>query len=233
MARRLTLVLGVVIVLAPLSVAQVRGSCFQQSPQVIPGYAAPLTGHHHLQSAFPRGYVLGSLPYFYDEYAYSPEVAKPAPREVPVEIHSAIGPELTVKATPLLIELQGDRYVRYGGGRYGAAPEPRQTSRPATENSERQPSERETPAHPALSRSDSTALAPTVLVYRDGHREEIPDYAIIGRVIYAHTNDWQTGYASKSIPLSAVDIAATMKANREQGVRFFLPGGPNEVVTRP
>ena len=95
----------------------------------------------------------------------------------------------------------------------------------------------ETTAGPGTQAQTTAAdLAPTVLVYRDGHREEVPDYVIVGRVIYAHTNrdrDSEGDYDMTNIQLSALDIPATMRANRENGVRFVLPAGPNEVITRP
>jgi hypothetical protein len=83
----------------------------------------------------------------------------------------------------------------------------------------------------------SADLSPTVLVYRDGHREEVADYAIVGRIMYAHRSDGagesDASYGMKNIQLSALDIPATMRANRENGLNFALPSAPNEVVTRP
>jgi hypothetical protein len=78
-----------------------------------------------------------------------------------------------------------------------------------------------------------TELAPTVLIFRDGHREQVPEYAIVGGTIYASGDYWQSGHWTKSIQLSALNIAATIQANHEAGVRFTLPSAPNEVVTRP
>ena len=81
-------------------------------------------------------------------------------------------------------------------------------------------------------RSESPAreLPPAVLVYRDGHREEIPDYAIADGVIYVRGNNWQNGYWTKRIPLSALDAPATMQANQQRGVKFMLPSAPNVVI---
>jgi hypothetical protein len=67
-------------------------------------------------------------------------------------------------------------------------------------------------------------------VYRDGHREEIPDYAIANGIIYAHGTSWQNGYWTKQIPLSALDPPATMDANQQRGVKFMLPSAPNVVI---
>src|SRR6202041_660919 len=79
---------------------------------------------------------------------------------------------------------------------------------------------------------------PTVLIFRDGHREEVADYAIVGCVIYAHRarasgDDDQNGYGLNNIQVSALDVPATVRMNRENGVSFVLPDGPNQVLTRP
>jgi hypothetical protein len=71
------------------------------------------------------------------------------------------------------------------------------------------------------------------LIFRDGHHEESSDYSIISGVIYARGDYWTSGSWSKQIPLSQLDLPATLKANQERGVTFRLPGAPNEVVTRP
>jgi hypothetical protein len=78
--------------------------------------------------------------------------------------------------------------------------------------------------------SSGAESSPVILVYRDGHREEIPDYAIANGVIYAHGTSWQNGYWTKQIPLSALDPPATMQANQQRGVKFMLPSAPNVVI---
>jgi len=61
-------------------------------------------------------------------------------------------------------------------------------------------------------------LPATVLVFRDQHREQIQNYAIIGQMLWnfapQHTH---------KIPLSDLDLAATVKANDDQGVTFRVP----------
>lgn len=130
------------------------------------------------------------------------------------------------RLSPLLIELEGDRYVRHGGMAQSApgevSREPRTTPAPDY-------SARDYPAN-----AESSELTPTMLIFRDGHREQVPDYAIVGRVLYAHSDfEGEPGYGLKNIQLSELDIPATIRANRENGVSFALPSGPNEVVTRP
>jgi hypothetical protein len=58
----------------------------------------------------------------------------------------------------------------------------------------------------------------TVLVYRDGHRSEIRDYAIVGTTLYDIGE-----YTTKKIALADLDLDATTKANDDRGVSFQLP----------
>lgn len=130
-------------------------------------------------------------------------------------------------AAPLLIELQGDRYVRRTDNGDGTNPAASQRDRVAEAK----------PAAGTIVRSGSTPphieLPPTLFVFRDGHREESSDYSIVTGAIYARGQYWTNGYWSKQISLSQLDLPATFKANQERGVPFRLPNAPNEVVTRP
>lgn len=57
----------------------------------------------------------------------------------------------------------------------------------------------------------------TVLVYKDGHKEEVANYAIVGD----HLFDFTTG--RRKVALADLDLPATTKANDERGVDFQLP----------
>ena len=59
---------------------------------------------------------------------------------------------------------------------------------------------------------------PSVLVFRDGHQLEVQNYAIVGDTLY----DLTPGHARK-VPLSQLDLPATVKANDDRGVDFVLP----------
>ena len=279
MAHRLNFALVAALVLAmlaaPSSMAQGRGG-FHGSPHFAPGYGPGRNGSaffNHRPSGFPGAYLSG-WPFFYDDYQLAPATADSVPPVVYVQPpFAAPSDSPQPKLSPLLIELEGDQYVRHGGvprssggaTREGAAREgatgelgldQRGNNRPALSSRRKapnppQPATRtELPAGPTGSAVPTAAasLAPTILIYRDGHREEVPDYAIVGRVLYAHEGCGadsalsvsancdaaeQPDYGMKSIQVSALDLPATMKANRENGVNFVLPAGPNEVVTRP
>jgi hypothetical protein len=75
-------------------------------------------------------------------------------------------------------------------------------------------------------------LPPAVLVFRDGHREEVQKYMIKGADLYATATYSATGSWTKTIHLADLDIPASLKVNKDRGTKFNLPSGPNEVVVR-
>ncbi len=61
---------------------------------------------------------------------------------------------------------------------------------------------------------------PTVLVFRDGHKQEVRNYAIVGQML------WDFGAkGTHKIPLSDLDLDTTRKLNDDRGVEFVLPKG--------
>jgi hypothetical protein len=76
-------------------------------------------------------------------------------------------------------------------------------------------------------------LPPALLVFRDGHTEEVRDYTIADGVLYARGDYYTDGYWTKKIELSALNVAETLQANTTRNVKFALPSSPNEVITRP
>jgi len=59
----------------------------------------------------------------------------------------------------------------------------------------------------------------TVLIFRDQHKEEIKNYAIVGQMLWNFSPQ-----GTYKIPLSSLDLPATEKANEDRGVDFHLPG---------
>jgi hypothetical protein len=66
------------------------------------------------------------------------------------------------------------------------------------------------------------AAPATVLVFRDEHKQEVHNYAIVGQTLF-NFNPQHT----QKIPLSDLDIPATTKENDERGVDFHVPGAPS------
>ncbi len=128
---------------------------------------------------------------------------------------------------PLMIELQNGRYVRVKAA--------------ANEDWKNGEAEELTPEKFQHSSSTSAprdpAPAPTlpaaVLIFRDGHSEEVRDYTIADGILYARGDYYTDGYWNKKIALSTVNVAETMQANTARNVKFVLPSSPNEVITRP
>ena len=171
-----------------------------------------------------RTVYLGT-PFWADDFGSSYSEAPPViVVQTPPAQQNFVEREEPKPAAPLLIELQGDRYVRRTDGADTAA-------------SKRDSEAEAAPAAGTVARSGATQphieLPPTLFVFRDGHREESSDYSIVTGVIYARGQYWTNGYWSKQISLSQLDLPATFKANQERGVVFRLPNAPNEVVTRP
>lgn len=76
------------------------------------------------------------------------------------------------------------------------------------------------PPPPREQREEVTEPAPaTVLVFRDEHKQEIHNYAIVGQTLW-NFNPQHT----QKIPLSDLDLPATTKENDERGVDFHVPG---------
>src|SRR5208283_3605488 len=65
--------------------------------------------------------------------------------------------------------------------------------------------------------SDAKPVDPTVLVFRDGHQQEVSNYAIMGQTVYVFD------HRKQKIALGDLDVPATIKANDDRGVEFQLP----------
>jgi hypothetical protein len=209
MLRRLTIALLAATICLPLAVAQRRGGAGRAG---FGSRGGASNRHRH----FPGGGFLDS-PFFYPDYEpggpYTEEAPAPQLMMAPLADNSS----RRAKPSPLLIEWRGDRYVRYGG-----AEETDQRGNP-TYPDYAESATTKTPAAPVSS-------TPAVLVYRDGHRQDISDYAIADGVIYVRGSYWQNSSQPKAIPLLALDPAATMQANEQRGVKFILPSASNVVV---
>jgi hypothetical protein len=128
-------------------------------------------------------------------------------------------------AQPLMIELRGDRYVRLSGEEMS---ETEMIDSTATA-----PRRHERPAAAAIRPAVVNESAPAVLVFRDGHREEVSDYTITDGILYTAGDPYTGGSWNRKIELSSLDLPETVKSNHSRGVSFRLPSAPNEVVVRP
>ena len=132
---------------------------------------------------------------------------------------------------PLMIELQGDHYVRISGE--------------DTSTAEMKQIDPTVPAHALVSRRPGKhsiiatsspypqQLPPAVLVFRDGRREEVSDYTIADGILYTNASYYTDGSWNKKIALSSLNLPDTIQANQSRGIKFQLPTAPNEVIVRP
>jgi hypothetical protein len=210
-------------VFAPVSIAQMRGLSTAGAVSFSGfGRGVNVSFNARPQSrAFGPGAIFIGDP-FYADYPVAP-LALP-PQFVIVQPSTTADSPLEPKSEPLMIELQGNRYVRFGGRQQSA--ERGVNAAPDYAEAEAANSSRPRP-------QTQPEITPTVLIFRDGHREQVPEYAIVGRTLYASGDYWQTGHWTKDIQLSALNIPATEKANHDNGVKFMLPSAPNEVVVGP
>lgn len=180
---------------------------------------------HEHRSGSGRGRIPWWDPYSYNPYFYSDEYSEPSAREEttpPVVVQAPTLPASSPE--PLVIEWNGDHWERVTSSTQlpaaasGAAKEP--TSRSG-----------------AAKRNQATIAAqvpqPAILVFRDGHQEEVSSYTIMGSVMYTNANYWTDGSWTKKIQIADLDVPATLKLNQERGVQFDLPSGPHEIVIRP
>lgn len=174
----------------------------------------------------------GYIPYFYDDYDSEPETSEPPPPQT-VESAAQPAPAVAVSKPGLVLELQGDHWVRLTN--YGELQTGEQSRQPALESGSK-PQPAPIPAsnpRRILAVEASAALPPAVLVFRDGHKEEITKYTIVGTTLCTSSDYWNSGSWTRKIQIAELDVPETLKLNQERGAKFALPSGPNEVVMRP
>ena len=173
-------------------------------------------------------------PYFYPgyDYDYEPFVPQAPPPPPPQEAIAPPAPPPAPAASPaepLVLEYQGNQWVRVASyDQLPASEQPAPPGRPAPGRGLRSAIAGRTEAA-----QPPPELPSAVLVFRDGHQEEVQKYTIMGGVIYASADYWSTGSWTRKVPIAELNVPATLKQNRERGAKFTLPSGPNEIVIRP
>ena len=179
-------------------------------------------GHSFARRSGPLPYYPYPYPYFDSDYGYDSEQTPP-PQVLVAPALSAPAPvPVAPPVEPLLIEWQGDHYVRMTLSQKASAGE-----ESGPDYSEKNAPGRKDAVQPPRE------LPPAVLVFRDGRKEEVSGYTIISGTIYSNADYWSNGSWTKKIQIADLDVPATLKLNQERGLKFVLPAGPNEVVMRP
>jgi len=213
---RRVLLITLLAMIAPCANAQ---RMINASPRLAPRFNR---GGFPRSSFFPIGY---GDPFYADYLSAGYPVASQPPMIILQAPPVPSGPEpVSAPVQPLMIELQGDRYVRVSGPEMSGA----ERIDPMPDSSTRPQGSSIVATRPVL-----PELPPAVLVFRDGHREEAAEYTIADGVLYTHSDFYATGSWTKKIELSSLNLAETIQSNQSRGVRFQLPSYPNEVIVRP
>ncbi len=178
----------------------------------------------------------GAQPYLYPPYYYSDYYPEPAPSETePSRVVIVERTEPRAEAPPpapppesLMLELRGNQWVRVTDSGQTMA-----GSQPGKQSSAQAGNVRTITAQEKAAVEPPRELPPAVLVFRDGHKEEITRYTIVGGAIYTSADYWNSGSWTKKVPVAELDVPATLELNRERGAHFNLPSSPHVVVIRP
>lgn len=145
------------------------------------------------------------VPYYpvYPYYPYAAAMYQTSPDAQAVYVEEEDPP------APTIFERRGRvRPAERDQDRYGehAFQEPRRAQERESEAEER-------PAQPVEEQET------TILVFRDGRRLEVHNYAIVGPTLYD-----LNGRGTHKVLLANLDLDATRKLNDERGVEFKIPG---------
>lgn len=201
-------------------------------PALIPGsvYAQRMFSGPHFSGRgvpfhsphFSRGagaYYLPLFDSFYGDYAAPAESPAAQPSVIVVQPQAAPPAAVTSPpAQPLMIELRGDRYVQISGDGNSSA----EMLDDGQLNSNVQPLGKTSPS-----------VHNIVLIFRDGHREEVSNYTVADGFLYASADYYTAGSWIRKVPISELNVAETVAANQSQGAAFRLPSAANEVVVGP
>jgi hypothetical protein len=201
-----------------------RGTGNFHAPQQLP--AGPGPGHHHHRhdGGYPY-YIPYYVPYYVPYYAYSDSYDGPVD---PSSADSAENPE-QYQGGPTIFDRRGSGSPApndYPPASTATVPRPSApvaATRPAPTPPTPTPSEEILATKAAEPPTPSiTAQPSTILVFKDSHRQEVGNYAIVGSNLF----DLTPGHRMR-IALSDLDLPATQKANEDEGIDFTLPHSPD------
>lgn len=174
-------------------------------------------GHH----GFGRTGVI--YPFYPGYYGYPDDAPQPTPAPQVIVMQPAAAPQPAappaVPAEPVLIEWQGNRFVRMTLAERNGSNSPLDYA--------------ETGKSVSAKPSPPQDLPPAVLVFRDGRQQEVSSYTIMNGTIFTRSDYWTTGTWNQKIQIADLDVPATLRQNHERGLNFNLPSSANEVIVRP
>jgi hypothetical protein len=156
------------------------------------------SGSFFCRSMFPR-HRFFTQPWFMPFYGYpslsypeAEETPAPAPATVPDQQDAYLAQQVE-RLSDEVEQLRVEQASRQQGAQPAAAVQPPAESKPVT----------------------------TVLVYRDGRRAEVHDYAIMGKTLWVFADE-----TTRRIPLAEFNLDATKKMNDDRGVDFPTTDSP-------
>ena len=181
----------------------------------------PVAHHHPIHNSA----IFFADPFYSDALNHERPLATPQPSVIVLQAAPAPVPDPPAKPTqPLVIELQAGRYVRVSGEDSSNVEIKLIDS--ATASRAPTPTRSQKPKMPS-------AATPAILIFRDGHSEEVSEYTIANGSLYARSDYYTNGSWNRKIELSSLDIPDTITTNQSRGIKFQLPSAPNEVIVRP
>ena len=179
-------------------------------------------GFHSGHRGFGRtGVIYPFYPGYYDYADDAPQPAAP-PQVIVMQPAAAPAPAAppAAPAEPVLIEWQGNRFVRMTLAERNGGNTPldyAEAGKSANGKSSQPPQE----------------LPPAILVFRDGRQQEVSSYTIMNGVIFTRSDYYTTGAWNQKILIADLDVPATLRQNQQRGLNFNLPSSANEVIVRP
>jgi hypothetical protein len=166
---------------------------------LFPGNSRPPVNHRHHFPDFPVAGAVYAVPYYVPVTTDEPvddtmEQMQPQPQS-----NQYLG-------GPTVFDRRGPGMPAY------ATPTPRPAAQEPVLESDSAPAPEPAPA------ADQPQ---TLLVFKDGHKVEVQNYAIVGDMLY----DMTPGHQRK-VTLADLDIGATVKQNDDRGIDFRLPPPP-------
>jgi hypothetical protein len=220
--------LAVALVVAmPSRLSAQRGGAHFSAPS---GPALHLGAGGNFRANFGSRYgSLAAFPLLYDPLytdalydAGYPVASQPPAIFVQGAPAAAATPEVASSKEPLMIELRGGRYVRVSGENGSEA-----------ETVDREAVQPRPQTNAGAASHAVQELPPAVLVFRDGHHEEVSSYTIADGILYTSGDVYSGGSWTRKIELASLNLPETLKESQSRGVQFRLPAAPNEVIVRP
>ena len=181
----------------PVGVGRTAGINFGAGHNFGGGHHQGRGGHHG------AGGVIG-YPVYYPVYPYD----------------SYVGVEQPAESMPGAGTFDRPRYAEDTEPASTKEPEPRPRNDRAddTRYGEHYLDSRATPPPAPVAPPPEPSETPaTLLIFRDGHRLEVRNYAIMGSTLFIITPD------RRKVPLSDLDLQATARENDDRGVDFRVP----------